>query len=87
MPKHWVFGLTQRGTRKSHFRVVPKRDRPTLLPIIQDVVTQGSTIYHDDWPVYSHLEQEGFDHGTVVHKYEFVSKEGVCTNTIEGALT
>ena len=41
-------------------------------------------IFHDDWSVYQNLDKHGYDHGTVVHTYEFKSKEGVCTNTIEG---
>ena len=50
----------------------------------QKVVDQGTMVYHDDWSVYQNLDQYGYTHGTVVHKYEFKSAEGVCTNTIEG---
>ena len=51
---------------------------------LQKVVEPGTMIFHDDWAVYQNLDNQGYSHGTVVHKYEFKSKEGVCTNTIEG---
>ena len=82
--KQWVFGLVERTSRKTHFRCVSDRKQDTLLPIIQSHVQQGATIYHDDWAAYRDLQFMGYEHGTVVHKYEFVSKDGVCTNTIEG---
>lgn len=82
--KHWVFGITERNSNKTHFQCVDKRDKATLIPILKKHVSVGSTVYHDDWGAYRHLDDEGFLHGTVVHSKEFVSKEGVCTNTIEG---
>ena len=33
--RYWVFGLVQRGTRKSHFEIVDQRDGKTLMPIIE----------------------------------------------------
>lgn len=80
----WVFGLIQRGTRKVAFRIVEARSKEVLLPLIEEYVEKGATIYHDDWASYKKLEEIGYHHGTVVHKNEFVSQEGVCTNTIEG---
>lgn len=82
--RYWVFGMAERETRKTHFRLVERRDRDTLLPIIHEHVANGATIYHDDWASYDTLGDEGFNHGVVVHQYEFKSIEGVCTNTIEG---
>lgn len=80
----WVFGLTQRNTRKVFFTIVNRRTKKVLIPIIQKHVSRGSTIYHDDWAAYKKLEDYGFLHGTVNHSREFVSRQGVCTNTIEG---
>ena len=51
---------------------------------LQKVVEPGTMIFHDDWAVYQNLDNQGYSHGTVVRKYEFKYKEGVCTNTIEG---
>ena len=82
--KLWIFGLMQRGTRNTVFRIVHKRDRDTLLPIIRTYVRRGSVIHSDDWKAYSSLNSEGYIHKVVVHKEEFVSREGACTNAIEG---
>ena len=85
--KQWVFGLVERGSRKTHFQCVPNRKKETLLPIIQQHVCRDSIIYHDDWAAYRDLQDLGYQDGTVVHRYEFVSSEGVCTNTVEGKVT
>ena len=45
-----------------------------------------SLYIHDDWPAYQKLDEQGYSHGTVTHKYEFKSKDGVCTNLIQGIL-
>lgn len=80
----WVFGLYESSTLKSYFEVIPNRKNETLLPIIQKVVQTNATIFHDDWAGYRRLEDMGYKHGTVCHKKEFKSVEGVCTNGIEG---
>jgi transposase len=80
----WVFGLMKRDSRKTFFRIVQKRDSETLLPLIKQHVASGSTIYSDDWKAYSCLSKQGYVHKVVVHKETFVSKEGACTNGIEG---
>ena len=82
--KVWIFGLVERGTRKTYFTPVTDRSSATLLPIIKDRVSIGTMIYHDDWAVYRDLHKHGFQHDTVVHTKEFVSQTGACTNTIEG---
>jgi len=82
--RQWVFGMVQRGTRKSFLVPVNNRTKETLIPLIKAKVESGSTIYHDDWPAYRLLCEEGYETGVVNHSREFVSKEGVCTNTIEG---
>ena len=84
--RYWIFGLAQRNTRKTMFKVVHKRDANTLIPLIEDVATQGSTIYSDEWRAYNTLKSDGYYHRTVCHKREFKSKDGVCTNLIEGKL-
>ena len=80
----WVFGLMERETRNTVFQIVQKRDKNTLIPIIKNHVATGSIIYSDDWKAYSCLGKDGYVHKVVVHKKEFVSKEGACTNAIEG---
>lgn len=83
--RQWVFGMAERSTRKTYFIPVENRTKETLLPIIQNKVKTETMIFHDDWPVYRNLEDVGYKHDTVVHKNEFVSKSGVCTNSIEGS--
>jgi len=83
--QQWVFGLVERHTRKTYFTTVEDRKRSTLMPIIKRVVGTGSKIYHDDFSVYRSLQEEGYEHDSVVHKKSFVSSTGVCTNTIEGS--
>ena len=82
--KVWVFGLAQRESRKTRFFVIPNRTNATLHALICDHVEKGICLFHDDWPGYRKLHELGYPHGTVVHKKEFKSKEGVCTNLIEG---
>ena len=83
--KQWVFGLVEQKTRKTHFQCVTSRDRDTLFPIIAQHVKSGTMIWSDEWKAYHNLCDEGYGHGSVSHKYEFKSKDGVCTNTIEGS--
>lgn len=80
----WVFGLVQRNSRKLVLEIVEDRRNSTLHPILQRYVEVGTTIYHDDWVGYRHLEEMGYKHGAVNHTETFVSPTGVCTNTIEG---
>ena len=80
----WVFGATEKNTRKAFVVVVEKRDRDTLLPIIKQYIAPGSTIFSDKWAAYCTLNVEGYQHDTVNHSTEFKSETGCCTNTIEG---
>ena len=82
--KIWVFGATEKHTRKAFLQIVDRRDRKTLLPIIKEHVASGSTIYSDGWGAYYTLSGEGYIHDTVNHSVEFKSESGCCTNTIEG---
>ena len=64
--------------------IVDKRDRETLLPIIKQNISPGSTVFSDKWGAYYTLSDEGYVHDTVNHSKEFKSESGCCTNTIEG---
>ena len=79
----WVFGGVDRVTKKVFVRIVDDRTRDTLLPIIQENIEIGSTIYSDTFRPYFTLNQLGYQHQMVNHSREFVSEDGVCTNTIE----
>lgn len=73
---------------------VSDRTEGTLLPIIERHVEKGSCVYSDGWSAYCPLNDLGYQHFTVLHKYSFkktyVNKETkeeveVHTNRIEGA--
>jgi hypothetical protein len=83
----WVFGLYCKrddGVTDRRFFIVEKRDRATLLPIIQREVEVGSTIHSDEWRAYSNLSDHGYVHKTVNHQLHFIDPEtGANTQSIE----
>ena len=82
--KQWIFGLIER--RRKLFVAVPVSDRSaaTLCALVEKYVAPGCTIHSDSWASYSSLTQCGYRHRTVNHSEEFVTPEGIHTNTIEG---
>ncbi|XP_061187524.1 uncharacterized protein LOC133195646 [Saccostrea echinata] len=92
--KIWIFGMVERDSNTLVMYPVSDRTEDTLLPIIERHVEKGSTIYSDGWSAYCKLNDAGYDHFTVLHKYSFKktyintkSQEvvEVLTNRIEGA--
>ena len=83
-PRKWIFGITERSTNKVFLQIVNNRTKATLIPLITKYISQQGTIHHDDWAAYRKLHDIGFKHLIVNHTKEFKSKEGACTNTIEG---
>ena len=78
----WVFGLIQ-GNDCRYFWV-QRRDRATLLPIIQRECAPGSHITSDEWKAYANLGQKGFVHKKVCHQENYVNpRNGAHTQTIE----
>ncbi len=76
--------------RKLFLTVVLDRSRDTLLDKIKKHVKPGSTIYTDCWAVYDTLSDlPGFNYvyRQVNHSREYVTSDGVHTNSIEGNLT
>jgi transposase-like protein len=69
-----------------YMQIVEKRDKTTLLRIIRDHVHIGSTIYSDEYKAYDSLNQEGYNHFTVCHKFNFVNPEnnGIIRQTSPG---
>lgn len=73
---------------------VSDRSEDTLIPIIKNHVEAGSTIYSDGWSAYCGLNELGYNHFTVLHKYSFKKvyinqntreEVEIHTNRIEGA--
>ena len=90
----WIFGLIDRDSQTLLLYPVDRRDRQTLIPLIEKHVAKGSRIYYDGWAAYNGLNALGYDHFTVLHKYAFTkeyTKEAtgevihVDTNRMEGA--
>ena len=66
---------------------VEKRDRATLIPLIQRYIKPGSIIFSDSWRLYLTIGElpENYTHQMVNHSVEYVNSEnGCCTNAIEG---
>lgn len=82
----WVFGGVERTETRRRFAVmVEERNAVTLLGAIRNRIHPESIIYSDMWRGYCRIEDElGMEHHTVNHSVEFVSQDGVHTNTIEG---
>jgi transposase-like protein len=84
----WVLGGVERTARRKIFlAVVPCRNAETLTAVIRRFVKPGSLIYSDCWRAYSGLEDEEgmrWVHEVVNHSVEFVTEDGVHTNSIEG---
>ena len=57
-----------------------RRDRATLIPIIERECKVGSVIHSDEWPAYLILNDIGYHHKTVNHQKNYV-------NPISGAHT
>ncbi|MBD5439170.1 MAG: IS1595 family transposase [Treponema sp.] len=59
-----VFGLLKRG-EKVYVKVVESCSRESLMPIIQGLTLEGSTIYTDGWKTYDGLIHNGYEHHRV----------------------
>ena len=85
-PQQWIFGGLCGDTGECFLVKVPDRSAETLVAAIKSNVASGSTIYTDCWRGYStrELEEAGYTHLTVNHKFHFVDPEsGVHTQNIE----
>ena len=84
MEGQWVFGGIEEKSRKSFLVPVEKRDRNTLIPIIEQWIKPGTTIISDFWKPYDILGEIGYEHLKVNHSIQFVNDDGDHTNKIEG---
>ena len=80
----WVFGGIEEDSRKCFLVAVEKRDKQTLLPMIQQWIEPGTIIVCYCRKAYLKLEAHGYEHRTVNQSVEFVNKDGDHTNKIEG---
>ena len=56
-PQCWVFGGICRETKIAFAQIVPNRSSETLIPIIQERIMDGSTLYSDEWRSYDIIEK------------------------------
>lgn len=78
-----VFGMLQREGLVIA-KVVNDTKAGTLIPIINDVVCPGSTIFSDEWQAYRNLDPNLYDHGVVCHKKGAYVIGNRHADTIEG---
>ena len=90
MKQIWLFGEIKRVSKKRFVvaltsDIAEKRDKATLLPLIQKYVIKGSIIYSDSWGAYTTLSELGYTHFTINHSTNFVHPENrnVHTQNIE----
>lgn len=81
------FGMQQRSKRaKPVLRLVEKRGRQDLVPLIAHHVRKGSNIISDEWCAYRSLPAFGYNHMTVNHSRWYVDPQtGAHTQHIERA--
>ena len=81
--KSVVFGMIEKGGNVMT-RVVPDVKRASLAPHIVANIEKGTVIHSDELKSYKFLNDAGYEHKTVHHGIgEYVSKDGVHTNSIE----
>ena len=77
-----VFGLLKRGG-KVIVRIVPDCSKESLMPIIQGLALEGSTIHSDGWKAYDGLILNGYDHYRVFHSENEFARGKCHVNGIE----
>jgi transposase-like protein len=86
--------MVEKSTNSVILYPVKDRTADTLIPLIERHLEKGSTIYSNGFSAYFHLNDMGYRHFTVIHKYSFKKTyknagtgeiKVVHTNRIEGA--
>lgn len=90
---HWsknkmlVIGIRQETSPKVYgdiyTQVIPRGDKATLIPLIEQLIESGATIHTDGWSTFDCLTSKGYIHKRVIHAREYKSKEGVHVNGVE----
>lgn len=77
----------KRRRRRPVLRLVPKRTRQELVPLIVHHIRRGTAVLSDEWRAYRQvLPALGYDHYTVNHSQAFVNANTGChTQHIERA--
>jgi hypothetical protein len=85
--KIWCFGIVDATFTSAlgFLKIVPDRTANILLPIIGEVVREGSVILSDEWPAYRQIQTVlGLTHFSVCHKENFIHPiSGIHTQNVE----
>lgn len=71
----WVLGMYDTAQKVGIVLYVVRRNKATMVPLIQTHVKQGSIIWTDQWAAYKGLHKLGYTHCTVNHSRKFKSAE------------
>jgi len=76
---------TSEPPSKGFAKVVPNRSASTLIPIIKEILRNGTTVITDELKTYKQLAQTPeYSYKKIAHKYNFVDLvKGVHTQNIE----
>ena len=86
-----MFGvvLTRYSPARGYFEVLERRDRASLIPILQRVLLPGTEVHSDNWGAHFNITAHAATvqtHGVVVHAANFVDPvTGVHTQEEESA--
>jgi len=72
LPQQWIFGGICRETKETFLVKVPDRSFATLMSKIHQNIEKGITVYSDCWRAYNAIQDNGYQHFTVNHSYNFV---------------
>ena len=82
--QRYLFGIIDNVHHKAYVQFVKKKDRRTIIPIIENKIVQGCTIHSDAAAIYHILGNLNYNHYTVVHERNYVDPiTGVHSNWIE----
>lgn len=83
-----MFGILEikAASRRPILRLVKRRNKETLVPIIKKHIKPQSLVVSDEWRAYASLSQEGYRHVWVNHSQNYVDPQtGLHTQNIERA--
>jgi transposase-like protein len=80
----WVIAAICRETLDFTLEIVETRDEKACIGFCTRNIHKGSHIFTDCWASYNKLSENGFIHSSVNHKEQFVTLNGIHTNTMEG---
>jgi transposase-like protein len=78
-----VLGIVERGGRIKT-EVIPNVQKKTLLPIVEETVEKGTTVYTDELASYNDLKELGYEHSKIVHAHKVYVMGDIQSQTIDG---